>query len=82
MSLGKKQFEKAYKRVNKKVIEEQLQEDYDSMYNDDFYDYWNECHCLDDKHPSLKDIAVGRLLTVLSKLRVRGSKAMLDHWYW
>jgi len=85
MSLGKKQYEQAYKRENKRIVEERIQDDYDSAYNDDWYDYWNDVHCYDCDHcqgPTLRDIAIGKLLTVLSKLRVRGTKAILDEWDW
>ena len=81
MSLGKKQYEHAYKRDNKRAVDEEIQSDFDSIYNDAFYDYWHEYYDYDNQ-PTLKDIAIGRLLTVLSKLRIRGSKGELDNWYW
>ena len=79
MSLGKKQFEKAYNRASNKS---EVKEDYVDYY--DLYGYyeWAETHYDNDHETSMRDIATGRLLTILTKLRIRGAKDISDGWCW
>ena len=82
MSLRKKLYEKAYKRDNKRAVDLVIEEEFNFLYNDNFHDYWHDMYCDQDQEPTLKDIATGRLLTILNKLRVRSSNDILKYWHW
>ena len=82
MSWGKKQFKQAYNRAhnksetNKKHIEDM---------GHSHYDIWAELqqeYYAAEMAASAKEIAIGRLLTLLAKLRVRYANHLLDGWYW
>ena len=81
MSWGRERFKKAYNRAGDKFKErnERAQED-----NLSYWDVWAEQHqeYLDEMNPTVKEIAVGRLLTMLVKLKIRYTRDLLNSWYW
>lgn len=81
MSWGKKQYEEVYNRADNRHEEWEEYEEYVDRYVD-YYDYWRDNHDYDDQALTMKEITRGRLFSVLSKLRIRGAKAILDELWW
>ena len=79
MSWGKGQFKKVYSRARSLRQENKDHED-------DQRSRWCEYLSNDDyayeMHPTLSEVAIGRLLTMLTKLNVKHAKDLLDQWYW
>jgi hypothetical protein len=83
MSWRREQFKKAYNRAQSKQSAGEEYSDYNLIYG-----YWDNepqyqnIFLPDWREPTMRDFVTGRLLTILSKLRIRGSKVVLDDWYW
>jgi hypothetical protein len=81
MSWQKEQYRDAYNRTTDRDTD-----DYNT-YNE-IYGYWDDCddydrtYDRDGQAPTMKDIMMGRLFNMLAKLRIRGSKTILDNIYW
>ena len=85
MSWRKEQYEESYNRADNRTEECEEYQDYvEETYIRSWWDCddWYSIFDHDDQRPSMRDLMIGRLLTVLSKLKIRGSKALLDEWYW
>ena len=85
MSWKKEKFKKAYNRASEKdSVYVEHNEEYRDYY--DLYEYWDHIHDAmyydDGQSPTMTDLMNGRLLTLLSKLNVRGSKVILEDLYW
>jgi hypothetical protein len=80
MSWGKEQFKKAYNRAKGKQEVNEDHPDYDHIYG-----YWDGDSCCDyhdNQAPTMEDIAEGRLFSLLTKLKIRGAKVILDNIWW
>jgi hypothetical protein len=78
MSWNKEAFKKAYNRaqVHKQSAKDN-DDEIESQYWGDHYDHWDQWD-----GPTIKDVAMGRLLTLLVQLRVRYAKESLEQLYW
>ena len=81
MSWGKEQFKHAYSRAKSlRQTNKDLEDEQDSKWWCDYfersYDY------SDEYHPTMDELRIGKLLSILVKLRVRCAKDLLDQWYW
>jgi len=79
MSWNKEQFKKAYNRAKGKQEVDQDYPDYNNLYG--YWDDWHD-HCCDNCEASMGDIVTGKLFSILSKLKIRGSKDILDTINW
>jgi hypothetical protein len=79
VSWNKRQFKEAYNRAGEKheVVAEDSKKDFY-----DLYDYYDDMYYNDGQHPTMEDLMTGRLLTLLSKLKIRGTEAALTELYW
>lgn len=78
MSWGREKYKKAYNRSQsdrqhvKDLAEEEL-----SVHHCDYYERDEYYH-----GPTLHEISVGRLLTILVKLNIKSALDLLERWYW
>jgi hypothetical protein len=81
MSWNKKAFKEAYSRAQSKV-------DIRRQHHEESYENYWDIWCMmqdeysDEMAPTVKEIATGRLLTMLVKLNVRFAQKELDKLYW
>jgi hypothetical protein len=82
MSWGKEQFKKAYNRASERqdlVREQRLDE------LENYFDIWammREQDYSDEMTPTMREIRIGWLLTLLSELQLKSAKIALCQHYW
>ena len=78
MSWNKSAFKNAYNRAKDlRQASKDLEDERDSQ-------WWSDYYVMDDEWegPNAYDVAIGKLLTILTKLKVKQAQELLDEWYW
>lgn len=74
MSWNKEQFKSKYNRMSTKKD--------DSWEHDDGFDEDLDRFLYDEPHITMTDIVIGRLLTLLAKIRIKEARDKLKDWWW